>query len=78
MKITDGGLDDPRVQTLLAHHFQTARAETAPGSAHALDLSGLKAPDIHFWSASEGDRVIAVGAESGGAFLEAVSEVPTS
>jgi hypothetical protein len=42
MKITDGGLDDPRVQTLLAHHFNTARAETAPGSAHVLDLSGLK------------------------------------
>jgi putative acetyltransferase len=62
MKTTDSGLDDPRVQTLLAHHFKTARAETAPGSAHVLDLSGLKSPDIHFWSAWEGDRVIAVGA----------------
>jgi len=62
MKITDGGLDDPRVQTLLRHHFHTARAETAPGSAHALDLSGMRAPDIHFWSAWEGDCVIGVGA----------------
>jgi putative acetyltransferase len=62
MKITEGGLDDPRVHTLLAHHFNTARAETARGSAHALDLSGLKSPDIHFWSAWEGDRVIAIGA----------------
>ena len=62
MKIIDGGLDDPRVQALLAHHFHTARAETAPGSAHALDLSGLKAPGIHFWSAWEGDCVIGVGA----------------
>jgi putative acetyltransferase len=62
MKITDDGLNDPRVQTLLVYHFHTARAETAPGSAHALDLSGLKAPDIHFWSAWEGDCVIAVGA----------------
>ena len=62
MKISDGGLDDPRVQTLIAHHFHTARAETAPGSAHALDLSGLKSPDIHFWSAWEENRVIAVGA----------------
>jgi putative acetyltransferase len=60
--ITDGGLDDPRVQTLLTHHFNTARAETAPGSAHALDLSGLKSPDVHFWSAWDGDRVIAIGA----------------
>jgi len=62
MKITEGGLEDPRVQTLLAHHFQTARAETGRGSAHALDLSGLQSPDIHFWSAWDGDHVIAIGA----------------
>jgi putative acetyltransferase len=60
MKITDGGLDDPRVQKLLAHHFSSARAETAPGSAHALDLSGLKSPDVHFWSAWDGEAVIGI------------------
>jgi putative acetyltransferase len=62
MKITNGGLDDPRVQTLLAHHFDTARAETARGSAHALDLSGLRSPDVHFWSAWDGDCVVAIAA----------------
>jgi putative acetyltransferase len=62
MKITDGGLDDPRVQALLTYHFTTARAETGRGSAHALDLSGLKSPDIHFYSAWERDSVIAIGA----------------
>jgi putative acetyltransferase len=62
MKITNGGLDDPRVPTLLAHHLDTARAETARGSAHALDLSGLRSPDVQFWSAWDGDCVIAVGA----------------
>ncbi|HEY1787784.1 MAG TPA: GNAT family N-acetyltransferase [Verrucomicrobiae bacterium] len=62
MKITDGGLDDSRVQALLRHHFETARAETGGGSAHALDLSGLKSPDIRFWSAWAEDRVIAIGA----------------
>ncbi len=62
MNIKDGGLDDPRVQTLLAHHFMTARGETAAGSAHALDLSALKSPDIWFWSGWDGDRVIAIGA----------------
>jgi len=62
MKITDGGLDDPRVQTVLAHHFDTARTETARGSAHALDLSGLRSPDVRFWSAWDGDCVIAIGA----------------
>src|SRR5262245_30094883 len=62
MKITDGGLDDPRVQALLAHHYQSARAQTAQGSAHALDLSGLTSPDIRFWSAWDGDQVVGVGA----------------
>ena len=62
MRIADGGLDDPRVQALLAHHFTTARAQTASGSAHALDLSGLRASDIQFWSAWEGDEVTGVGA----------------
>jgi putative acetyltransferase len=62
MRIADGGLDDHRVQGLLARHFTTARAQTAPGSAHALDLSGLRSTDIEFWSAWEGDHVIGVGA----------------
>lgn len=51
MKIAEGGLDDPRVAELLRLHVTRARAETAPGSAHALDLSGLTAPDIRFWTA---------------------------
>ena len=62
MKITDDGLDDPRVQRLLTHHFASARAETAPGSAHALDLGELKSPDVHFWSAWDGEAVMGIGA----------------
>jgi putative acetyltransferase len=62
MKIADGGLDDPRVQALLAHHFTMARAQTAPGSAHALNLSGLRSPEIQFWAAWDGDHVIGIGA----------------
>jgi putative acetyltransferase len=62
MRIAEGGLDDPRVQALLAHHFATARAQTAPESAHALDLSGLRSPDIQFWAAWDGDRVVGIGA----------------
>ncbi len=50
MHILDGGLDDPRVVALLHTHLHRARAETAPGSAHALDLSGLRASDVTFWS----------------------------
>jgi putative acetyltransferase len=62
MHIVEGGLDDPRVVALLHTHLSRARAETARGSAHALDLSGLRAPDVTFWSAWEGDSVVGVGA----------------
>jgi putative acetyltransferase len=62
MHIVEGGLDDPRVVALLDAHVARARAETARGSAHALDLSGLRSPDVTFWSAWEGDAVVGVGA----------------
>ncbi len=55
LRIAQGGLDDPRVVALLHAHMTRARAETAPGSAHALNLSGLRAPDVTFWSAWDGD-----------------------
>lgn len=57
MNIIEGGLDDPRVIALLHSHLQRARAETAPGSAHALDLSSLRAPGVTFWSAWTDDEV---------------------
>lgn len=62
MTIRPGGLDDPRVQALLEHHVRSARAETAVGSAHALDLSSLRSADMTFWSAWDGDTLLGVGA----------------
>lgn len=62
MHIIEGGLDDPRVVALLDVHVSRARAETARGSAHALDLAGLRAPGMTFWSAWEGNEVVGVGA----------------
>jgi putative acetyltransferase len=62
VRIAEGGLDDPRVRTLLTYHYTTARAQTAYGSAHALDLDGLKKPDIRFWSAWDGEEVVGIGA----------------
>ncbi len=64
MHIVEGGLDDPRVVALLHTHLTRARAVTPPGSAHALDLSGLRAPGITFWSAWDEatDALLGVGA----------------
>ena len=41
MRIIEGDLGDRRVIDLLQIHVTSARAQTAPGSAHALDLAGL-------------------------------------
>jgi putative acetyltransferase len=60
--IVPGDLDDPRVRALLTHHATTARAATAPGSAHALDLDGLRAPGITLWTAWDADALVGVGA----------------
>lgn len=61
-RIVAGGLDDPRVIALLETHLLHARAETAPGSAHALDLSGLRAPGLRFWSLWDGETLLGVAA----------------
>ena len=62
MKIIRGDFADPAIVALLQYHLESARAETAEGSAHALDLSGLQSPDIDFWAAYEEDMLLGVGA----------------
>ena len=58
IRIIEGGLEDGRVIALLSIHMTRARAATAVGSAHALDLSGLRGPGIQFWTAWEGENVV--------------------
>jgi putative acetyltransferase len=62
MRIIPGDLDDPKVCDLLNTHYTSARAETAPGSAHALDLSGLRSPEISFWTIWEDETLLGIGA----------------
>ena len=62
MRIAFGDLDDPRILALLQTHLTQCRAETAAGSAHALDVSGLKAADVEFYAGWEGDALVGVGA----------------
>jgi putative acetyltransferase len=62
MQIRDGDFDDPRVVDLVHAHLSRARAETAVGSAHALDSGGLQSPDISFWTIWEGSALLGCGA----------------
>ena len=62
MEIRPADLDDPRIVALLVAHVTRAVAETARGSAHALDQSGLRTPDIGVWAAWDGEEALGVGA----------------
>ena len=62
IRISDGDLADPRVVDLLRTHSTRARAETAPGSAHALDLDRLRAPEISVWTVLDGEALVGIGA----------------
>lgn len=62
MEIRPGDLDDRRIIALLDVHVTTALAHTAPRSGHALDHAALKAPDIRFFAAWQGDALLGVGA----------------
>src|SRR6516164_5007640 len=62
MRIIQGDLSDPRVTDLLQIHLTNARAQTAPGSAHALDISGLQSPAISFWTIWNDEALLGFGA----------------
>ena len=62
MRIIQGDFNDARVVGMLRTHLARARAETAPGSAHALDLTGLQTPDISFWTIWDNETLLGTGA----------------
>ena len=57
-----GGLDDPRVVALLHEHLAGMHALSPPESIHALDLDGLRHPDITFWTAWRDGVLLGCGA----------------
>jgi len=62
MRIIQGDFTDPRVLDLLRIHLANARAQTAPGSDHALDAAGLQSPDLSFWTIWEDETLLGCGA----------------
>ena len=58
MTITEGGLDEPDVIALLGEHLRGMADHSPPESIHALDIEGLKAPDIIFWTMRDGTELL--------------------
>ncbi|MGI9504500.1 MAG: GNAT family N-acetyltransferase [Geminicoccaceae bacterium] len=58
-------LDDlrgPEIKALLLAHLDTMAEHSPPGSRHALDLNGLRAPEVTFWTVWENVDLVGCGA----------------
>ena len=62
MKSIEGNFDNSSVNELLKKHFIELRSVSPEGSAHVLDIDGLKDPSIKFWSLWEDGSLIGCGA----------------
>lgn len=59
------GLDDPRrsdIRALLESHLALMRQVSPPEHVHALDIDGLLAPTVSFYSLRENELLLGVGA----------------
>ncbi len=62
LKSVEGNFDHPEVNQLLTKHFIELRAASPEGSAHVLDIPGLKISSIKFWSFWKNDKLFGCGA----------------
>ena len=58
----EGNFEHLKVNDLLVKHFKELKSVSPVGSAHVLDISGLKDPSIKFWSIWEENTLIGCGA----------------
>ncbi len=61
-EIREDDLEGEGTRALLALHLAAMEQNSPPGHVFALDVSGLKRPDITVWSARESARVVGIGA----------------
>ena len=62
LKTIEGNFENPEVNELLTKHFIELRSASPKGSAHVLDIEGLKVPSIKFWSLWNEKQIIGCGA----------------
>lgn len=62
LRVVPDDLSRPEVVALLGEHLASMRAQSPPGSVHALDLDRLRTPALSLWTAWEGDVLAGCGA----------------
>ena len=61
-RIVVDDLSGPADARFLQEHIDSMRAVSPPESMHALDLAGLRRPEITFWSMWDGDDLVGCAA----------------
>ena len=60
--IREDDLSGSQTRELLALHLGGMQQNSPPGHVHALDVEGLKEPNLTFWTVWEGEDLVAMGA----------------
>jgi putative acetyltransferase len=62
VRIVQDDLSGPETAALLRYHLEQMHLNSPPGSVFAFDIDRLRALDVTFWSAWEGDTLLGCGA----------------
>lgn len=62
MNIKIDDLSGPEISELLLEHLQSMAIHSPPESVHALDIEGLRKPEITFWTVWDGVELMGCGA----------------
>ncbi|MBM7659937.1 putative acetyltransferase [Bacillus mesophilus] len=62
MEIKIDDLTSPEVAELVMDHLWSMAQLSPPESTHALNLDGLRKPEVTFWSVWEGEELVGCGA----------------
>lgn len=62
MRVVVDDLTGEKIQALLAYHLAAMHENSPPDCVYALDLSGLKAPEVTVWTAWDGEDLLGCGA----------------
>ena len=62
MDIRTDDLSGAEIRELLQEHIQSALLHSPPESVHALDVAGLRKPQVTFWTAWENAELLGCGA----------------
>lgn len=62
MDIRRDDLTGPEIRALLEEHLRHMHSQSPPESVHALDLDGLRRPEVTFWTVWSDSQLLGCGA----------------